>query len=79
MVRSMRMLRGGSISTDTTNRPPASSAARRVGGGALSVAPEASVVTLRSTMDVRGRVVAVRSPTGAPAAAAASATRIAAM
>ena len=37
MVRSMRMLRGGSISTDTTNRPPASSPARRVGGGASSV------------------------------------------
>ena len=33
IVRSIRMLRGGSISTETTNRPASSSSARRVGGG----------------------------------------------
>ena len=32
-VRSIRMLRGGSISTDTTNRPSARARARRVGSG----------------------------------------------
>ncbi len=33
-VRSIRTERGGSISTETTNRPAASAAASRVGGGA---------------------------------------------
>ena len=60
IVRSIRMLRGGSISTETTNRPAARSSARRVGGGALAgrrgvaAAPRGSAVDGRRAPAGRG-------------------------
>ena len=50
IVRSIRTDRGGSISTDTTNRRAASSSASRVGGGAPAVPSRAA----RSASAARG-------------------------
>ena len=46
-VRSMRMLRGGSISTEITNRRSASAAARRVGGWRSASAADVSTIGAR--------------------------------
>ena len=63
IVRSMRIERGGSISTDTTKRPAASFSARPVGGGASSPAVGVDVA---DTIDARGRAAgAVERGSGA--------------
>jgi hypothetical protein len=56
IVRSIRMLRGGSISTEITNRPAARRSARWVGGGA---SPAAVATGVRSTTEAGGRPTAI--------------------
>ena len=76
MVRSMRTLRGGSISTETTNRLAASSSASRVGGGAPSAS---SVARSASAALVRDGATSVRGAAAPVVVTVSSAARIEAM
>ena len=59
IVRSIRMERGGSISTETTNRPAASRSARPVGGGVSPVgAATGEPGAATATTGVRGSAIA---------------------
>ena len=83
IVRSMRIERGGSISTETTNRPAARRSARPVGGGGSSLEVALGRGGQRSTgvgaRRGRRRRSAVAGPSSAVAPSVSIATRIAAM
>ena len=77
IVRSIRMLRGGSISTETTKRRAASSSASRVGGGASSAGVGRALARRgsapgRAVGDRRRASAAIAAASVAPAAASAS-------
>ena len=76
MVRSMRTLRGGSISTETTNCWAASSSASRVGGGAPSAS---SVARSASAAWAWDGAISVRGAEGPVVVRVSSAARIDAM
>ena len=79
IVRSIRTDRGGSISTETTNRRAASSSARRVGGRAARGPFEHGSVGQRGARLGRGDLAGRGGGVPIPRLIAPSAARIAAM